>query len=81
MKAINVVYYLIALAFPLVLFLVLLDNYNETHPVPVFALCIGLTAIAGLLSSAGFPAKNRTTWVLGSIALGVVEALLLAFAF
>lgn len=81
MKPISLLYYAVALFFPIILFTVILNNYNEGHPVPVFLLCIFLTAIAGLLSSAGFPSKNKLTWVLGSVALGLVEAALLAFAF
>lgn len=81
MKVINVIYYLIALALPIVLFTVIMNNYNETHPIPVFGLCIVLTAIAGLLSSTGFPSKNKLTWVGGSVAIGLIEAALLSFAF
>jgi hypothetical protein len=79
MKPIFILWYAIALTFPPLLFTQFMNNYNEGHPVQVFALCIALFGIAGLLSSAGLPTKKKLKWIGWSVLVGAVEAYLISF--
>jgi uncharacterized membrane protein YjjB (DUF3815 family) len=81
MKATNIIGYIVALFLPIIYFTVLTNNSNEKHPVQVFVMCIGLCTLAGLLSSKGLNASSKLGWVLTSIAVGAIEAALLAYAF
>lgn len=81
MKSINLAYYAVALFLPILIFTVFTDNTNEKHPVAVFLVCIVLFGGAGLLASQGVTPKNKVTWLAASVAAGIAEACLLAFAF
>ena len=76
---INLLWYAIAMFFPIIYFTVLTNNTNETKPVFVFVMCAVLFAIAGFLSSVNN--KNRLPWIGWSVVVGIAEACLLAFAF
>jgi VIT1/CCC1 family predicted Fe2+/Mn2+ transporter len=73
MKSSNILYYVLALFLPIILFTVVLNNYNETHPVVTYLVCMFLFLIAGWQTS-----KNLafTAW---SVVVGIVEATLLYF--
>lgn len=78
MKAIFLLYYAIALFVPPVLFTVILNNYNEDHPLAVYALCIVLSAAAGFLSCYG-NSRSKLWWIGWSTVIGIAEASMLYF--
>lgn len=85
MKSISVLYYAVALFLPILLFVVITDNTNETHPALVWIICPVLLGFAGYLSSigqlvVGNVITHRLKWVVWSAIIGLVEAALLIYA-
>lgn len=77
MKPTNIIYYAVALIFPILFFTVLTNNSNERHPGAVWAMCLILMAGAGYFTSKGFPLKSVLKWVGISLIVGAAEAFLL----
>lgn len=77
MKPTNVIFYAIALIFPVLFFTVLTNNSNERNPGAVWAMCLLLMAGAGYFTSKGFPLKTVLKWVGLSLIVGAAEAILL----
>lgn len=74
MKATNLIYYAIALFYPIIHFTVLTNNSNERNPLAVWIMCILLGAGAGLFASKGFIWKGRLKWVICSALVGAALA-------
>lgn len=74
-----IIYYAVALFFPIALFTVFLNNYNEDHPFITILFCIGVYAAAGWLSSKGMVIKGRYKWVAWSSFVGLIEGIMLYF--
>lgn len=81
MKSSSVIYYIIALILPVVLFVGLLENYNERQPIVVWVVTLILFAGAGYLSSKDRDKKSAMQWIGWSVFIGVVESLLLTLAY
>lgn len=84
MKSISVLWYAIALIFPIILFTVILNNANETQHASVYVVCIALYIGAAMLSVPGKIVEGGETggklkWVLWSAVVGVAEALALIY--
>lgn len=82
MKPISGLYYAIAMLFPIILFVVILENANEKGWVAPALTAGVLWAGAGLLSIPGKLKVDGVTggkikWVVGSAALGVLEGVLM----
>lgn len=74
MKSTNVLFYVFAMFFPILFFVVLTGNSNERYPGAVWILCIMLMGCAGVFSSKGFPWKSRAKWIILSALGGAAEA-------
>lgn len=79
MKATNIIWYIIALLGPVILFVWIIPLGNERYPIAVWPVCIGLMALAGYMSSRGGGSKVWK-WIAWSVFVGLIEAILLVFA-
>jgi hypothetical protein len=77
MKPLNVIYYAVAMFFPIIYFTALTNNTNETHPLQVWLMCPALYLIAGFLSIK--KVGDWMKWVGLSFAVGVIEAAMLIY--
>lgn len=81
MKSSSAIYYVIALFLPIILFVGILNNVNETNPFLVWLITLSLFAGAGYLSSKDRDKKSAMQWIGWSVFIGVVESLLLTLAY
>lgn len=71
--------YAVGLIFPVVLFVGILNNANETQPFLVFVVCIVLMTLAGVFATPGKVEGEKLKWVVWSAIVGVIEACALVF--
>lgn len=79
MKFTNVLWYIVGLLGPVILFIGIIPLGNEKYPLAVWPVCIILMALAGYMTSRGYEKKSQLKWIGWSVFIGVIEAAALVF--